>query len=255
MNTQNSKQDSAFTLIELLVVIAIIGILAAMLMPALNRSKQAAWKVTCINNMRQNSIAAQVYQNENDGKIPYGGVMGAFNRCTPAQRQAWADCLGSSSANVNWAVSNIDICPAAKTINALNQPTVAANVSIPWDDTRNSPLKTINDVQNPVECCMLVDCGGFEFTGTYHWGLCGGQSLIPPTAVHGGTSMVTNGLTLGTFYYADGMGITAYFDGHSDAKKADATCTLSGFLPLSITTYPAGWNTAGSPYSLYWYGK
>jgi prepilin-type N-terminal cleavage/methylation domain-containing protein/prepilin-type processing-associated H-X9-DG protein len=64
------KIKNGFTLIELLVVIAIIGILAALLLPVLSRSKQKAQGTYCLNNLKQMMIAMTVYTGDNHDFFP-----------------------------------------------------------------------------------------------------------------------------------------------------------------------------------------
>ena len=62
--------EKSFTLIELLVVIAIIAILAALLLPSLNKAREKGWNATCINNEKQLSLGLFQYAGDYNDTFP-----------------------------------------------------------------------------------------------------------------------------------------------------------------------------------------
>ena len=116
-----SPKRRGFTLIELLVVIAIIAILAAMLLPALSRSKQSAKRIVCVNHLKQLAMATVMYTMDNDSYYPSSN---SSNKWPQAIRSGYQNlrvlvCPDDKSASgVASDADSADLAPRSFLINA-----------------------------------------------------------------------------------------------------------------------------------------
>jgi prepilin-type N-terminal cleavage/methylation domain-containing protein/prepilin-type processing-associated H-X9-DG protein len=132
-HVSRARRRHAFTLLELMVVVAIIAILAAMLLPALSRSKSRAQAIFCMNNNRQLATAWTMYSGDNHEQLVYNLGGDAKTRgFAPPQEPNWVNNImdwtvnpdNTNAAFVNTSMlgnyasyaSAIYRCPADKTL-------------------------------------------------------------------------------------------------------------------------------------------
>ena len=121
----SSLPAAHFTLIELLVVIAMMAILAAMLMPALQQARERGRAISCLSNLKQVALAAELYTMSNDDTYPALSAKGKYNNY---------DCPWWQLIEGKYLAKNTGACPGDSIIRVFYNWNKFANMSSRWTD-------------------------------------------------------------------------------------------------------------------------
>lgn len=128
LSLHHRRRSNGFTLVELLVVIGIIALLISILLPALNKAREAAKEVSCQSNLRQVYMAAMFYANDNKGFIH-----ATYSPTSPWE--TWYRALRGSVPPVALTDTsrNVYVCPSYdKTVYGIGETNYAMNGYVTW---------------------------------------------------------------------------------------------------------------------------
>jgi prepilin-type N-terminal cleavage/methylation domain-containing protein/prepilin-type processing-associated H-X9-DG protein len=122
----NTPRETGFTLMELLVVIAILGILTALLLPAVSRAKDSGRSTYCRNQLRQMGVALHMYVHDQNGMYPYylGPAGASYGDATGQRRRA--------TGLVYWSSKLRPYGLLAWSNRAFHCPGYTAAIAAPW---------------------------------------------------------------------------------------------------------------------------
>lgn len=231
------KGKRSFTLIELLVVIAIIAILAAILLPALNKARDKAKSISCINNLRQFQPYLLQYQDSNDGVI-----LPTTAEITFLETDAYWNAVLVHAGYIEYRQYLRLLCPLTKYYSVLwntsffgdGNVNVLAKNNMGWIDlatygqniwcgtlrSATYPLIKSARIKKPTELVLLGDSGRAR-SGTAIGNIPLGGSHKPTNRLYDNPS----GVGQATPWHS-GAANMMYFDGHTAAVMGKTDTAL-----------------------------
>jgi len=237
----NKTKKQAFTLIELLVVIAIIGILAAMLLPALNKARQRGYTAACISNLKQWGLAISMYTDDYDGTYYVNSAGNGFADVAAGIGSPYLQYLSASLAQKNERLRMMRIDPFGKASSIASYTMVEPRAvwgsggfggppsykdissgsypSNPFKDSNGDWWPSIKSLPGPANYIILMDGGNGATCGKLH-NLVTSPTTSDPARVTPADRHAGIALCLMGDFHVEGFTPDAF-------KAADTDCTDS----------------------------
>jgi len=175
------RRKVGFTLIELLVVIAIIAVLIGLLLPAVQKVREAAARMTCSNNLKQMGISVHSFHDANGFLPQNGGVGFNYNTASPNSWSWLAQLLPYVEQDNLFRLGGLG-----------NNPTPPMNASLPITATNIKTFNCPSDPQPQITWTNRANVGGQPFAPTNYKGVCGSNwawgsfQFVGPTGSNNG---------------------------------------------------------------------